>query len=581
MPFIDTLPQELIVRILEFCDWDGMLQLSLTCKTYRQLVQGSRVFELHSELKSSGYQLSHKGSQRNEAGDVVRLLKEFREFRDGWLYLKLGKPLVQDSADPDMRLYELRQGYYAAALSTSYAQPSIVKLTDLHSGTSTKICPGVQFSEFQIDPSQGLIVLVTIESHVTETSSIHLRSSLTGLAHTSASHPDWTVRLPFHIERRSSGIFVEVMDELLAVKYVSFEKNLSDILVWNWKTSTLLNRIECSGMSCTFGFFSPNSLLLFQSTTDSGVNLLVYNNVRSPGDPFQGPQAEFDISHHPAQTPAFEFAFPEFPEGASAYLLMRAEPVPTLGATGPATFMPAPTSRIIQLSMSVIQSTGLERGLRQYQIFLSKQQLLKSMAAYGGLTYLASELPIRIKWEDWGEYSTRWFATSVAVSPWICRTYGTRFIQTHPYVGDDDDHDHPLEYLSILEFHEPTIRRLADLGCDKHLSMWDSEDRRRHVDWNSPDEVLEYFVNALRCKQNAPTEADAVFVDIIDETVPSYTPFNKKTLVTRLPYRVVTRRQPVPKHSGWMMDNNLIIGMPGDEMEQVQNEHVTTYIPNA
>ncbi|KEP48338.1 putative F-box-like domain protein [Rhizoctonia solani 123E] len=576
MAFIDNLPQELIFRILEFCGWYAMIQLSLTCKTYHRLVRGSRVFELHSELQSSGYQLSDNGSQRNEAGDVVKLLKEFRAFQDGWLYLKLGKPQVQDSADPDMRLYELRQGYYAAALSTSYAQPSIVKITDLHSGTSTKISPGVQFSEFQIDPSQGLVVLVSIESHVTETSTVHLRSSLTGLPHASASQPDWTIRLPFHMERRSSGIFVEVMDELLAVKYVSFEKNVSNILIWNWKSSVLLNRIECCGMSCTFGFFTPSSLVIFQSINDSGVNMLVYNHIRSPSDLPERSLAEFEVSSYPIQTPGFEFAFPEFPEGASAYLLMRSEPVPTLGTTGPAIFMPTPASRIIQLSMSIIQSTGPERGLRQYQIFLSKQRLLKCMAAYD----LDSALPIRVPPEDWIEHSTRWFTTSVAVSPWICRTYGTRFIQTHPHVGDDDDQDQPLEYLSVLEFHEPTIRRMTDLGCDTHLSMWSSGEMRQHVDWNSPDEVIEYFVNTLR-KQSAPAEEDAVFVDIIDETVPSYTPFNGKTLVTRLPYRIVIRKKPLTKHSGWMMDNNLIIGMPGDEMENVQNEHMTVFIPTA
>ncbi|KAJ1303802.1 hypothetical protein OPQ81_008225 [Rhizoctonia solani] len=563
MAFTDKLPHELIVRILEFCDWKGMLRLSQTCKICRQLVRRSKVFELHSELQANGYQLSVKGLRRNEAGDIKKLLDEFQRFRDGWLYLKFGKSLILDSADPDMRLYELRQGYYAAALSSSYTQPGMVKLTDLHLGTSTKLCLGVQFSEFQIDPSQELIVLVAIESHVTERSSIHLRSSITGQPYDAASHPDWTVQLPFHMERRSSGIFIEVMDELLAVKYVCFEKNLSDILIWNWKAGVLLNRVECLGMSCTFGFLSPDSLILFQSITDSGVNMLVYTDIRSPSSLSHDSGAEFVISDYPIANPCFEFAFPEFPEGASAYLLMRGEPAPTLGSTGPAMFMPMPTSRVIQLSMSIIQRSGPERGLRQYQIFLSKPRLLKCIASHCGLVDSDDESPVQIPWEKWGEHTTRWFATSVAMSPWICRT------------------EQPLEYLSVLEFHEPAIRRMADLGCDKHLSMWSSEGARQHIDWNSPDEVLEYFVNTLRSKSNTPMEEDAVFVDIIDENVPSYTPFNKQTIITRLPYRIVTRRRPVPKHSGWMMDNNLIIGMPGDELEHMQNEHMTIFTPMA
>ncbi|KAG8753178.1 hypothetical protein FRC11_007640 [Ceratobasidium sp. 423] len=367
------------------------------------------------------------------------------------------------------------------------------------------------------------------------------------------------------MERRSSGIFVEVMDELLAVKYVSFEKNLSNILIWNWKAGILLNRIECLGMSCTFGFLAPDSLLLFRSASDSGVNMLVYTGIRSLSLPVQTSQTEFRASNYPTIMPSFEFALLEFPEGTSAYLLLRAEPVPTLGSTGPAMFMPMPTSRVIQLGMSIIQNSGPERGLRQYQIFLSKSRLLKSMASHGGLNDSSPKSPVRVPWEEWGEHTTRWFATSVAMSPWICRTYGTRFIQTHPHVSDDNN-EQQLEYLSVLEFHEPTVRRMANLGCDKHLSMWSSEGGRRHIDWNSPDEVLEYFMNALRSRKNTPTEEDAVFVDTIDETVPSCTPFNGRIITTRLPYRIVIRRRPVPKHSGWMMDNNLIIGMPVGRM---------------
>ncbi|CCO30303.1 hypothetical protein BN14_04330 [Rhizoctonia solani AG-1 IB] len=581
MPVLDNLPRELIVRILELCDWTSIINLSQTCKTISQVTRHSKVFELHKELQSSGYQLSQSGLQIKETGEIVRLLDDFRRFRDGWLYLKLGTPTALDCTDPDMRLYELRQGYYAAALSSSYMQPGTIKLTDLHSGYSSKISLGVQFSEFQIDASQELLVLVAIEAHVTETSTIYLRSSDTGHSHPASLHPQWTVRLPFNMERRSSGIFIEVMDELLAVKYVSVERNLSSILIWNWKNGVLLNRIECLGTSCTFGFLAPDSLLLFQSTIDPSVNLVVYTDIRCSGDSSQQPQAEYNVSSYPIITPRFEFAFPEFPEDAIAYLLMRAEPAPTLGSTGPATFMPQPTARIIQLSMSVIQSSGPERGLRQYQIFLSKTQILKYMEIYGVMSELVPDSLVRIPWELWGEHATRWFGTPAAMSPWICRTYGSRFIQAHPYVGDDDGSEHPLEYLSVLEFHQPTIRRMAERGCDKHLSMWSSEEGRQHIDWNSPDEVLEYFTNSLRSKQKASAEDDAVFVDIIDETVPSCTPFNGQTLVTRLPYRVVTRRRPVPKHSGWMMDNNLIIGMPGDELENMQNKHMTIYTPMA
>ncbi|KAF8753029.1 hypothetical protein RHS01_07375 [Rhizoctonia solani] len=529
-----------------------------------------------SFISPYGYQLSQSGLQLKEAGNIVALLNEFRKFRDGWLYLKLGKPLMLESADPDMRLYELGQGYYAAALSTSFALPGVIKLTNLHNGSSTKLSLGVQFSEFQIDMSQELLALVAIEAHVS--SSIYLRSSDTGHSHPAALHPDWTVQLPFNVERRSSGIFVEIMDELLAVKYVSIERDVSNILIWNWKSGLLLNRIECLSMSCTFGFLGTDSLLLSQSIKDAGVNVVVYTNVRSASVPSPDSRAVFDISQYPMAKPSFEFGFPEFSQGAHAYLLMRSEPAPTLGSTGPAKFMPRPSSRIVQLSMSVVQSVGPQRGLRQYHIFLSKTQILKCMKMYddaptaklGPGSEADSESPIRIPWERWGEYATRWFGTPAAMSPWICRTHGTRFIQAHPYVGDDDGgNEHPLEYLSVLEFHQQRFDEWPSSGATS-ISPCGIRSKGGSTSIGTVQ---------TRCSKD-----DAVFVDIIDETVPSYTPFNGQILVTRLPYRIVTRRRPVPKHSGWMMDNNLIIGMPswqGDELENMQNEHMTIYTPMA
>ena len=91
--------------------------------------------------------------------------------------------------------------------------------------------------------------------------------------------------------------------------------------------------------------------------------------------------------------------------------------------------------------------------------------------------------------------------------------------------------------------------------------MWNSKEARRHIDLNAPGEDLEHAFSALKSKQDV-MEEDAAFVDTIDEDVPSLTPFNGKTLVTRLPYRIVTRIQPVPKRSGWMIDNKHVISMP-------------------
>ncbi|KAG9090247.1 hypothetical protein FS749_000708 [Ceratobasidium sp. UAMH 11750] len=246
-------------------------------------------------------------------------------------------------------------------------------------------------------------------------------------------------------------------------------------------------------------------------------------------------------------------------------------------SSGSAPFLPCPDARVLQLSMTVIQNHGQERGLNQYQVFISKEKLLKLVPPFGDQPE-PPEHPIKIPWADWGEYTTRWFGSRSAISPWICRAYGTRFIQTNPLRDDDDELPH--QYISILDFHTPTVRRFSSLGRDEHLSMWKSKNARRHLDLHSNDEDLEHVLNALRSKQvDSSKDEDLVFVDTIDEDVPSVTPFGGDVVLSRLPYRIVTRVRPLPKHSGWMMDNNLIIGMPGDDMENIQHEYMNIYTP--
>ncbi|QRV95550.1 hypothetical protein RhiJN_23568 [Ceratobasidium sp. AG-Ba] len=577
---LDSIPQELVVKAILYCDYVSIVRFSTTCRLYWALVRSSSAIQLRIELESSGFQHSDEFYRGAPESTALELLNQFKRYRDGWLYLKMGSARKLP-VDDDMRLYELRQGYYAAALSSSLNPPGIVKLLELSTGSSRILSLGLNFSEFQIDISQELMVLVGIEDSISETSTIHFRSALKGSPHEGTQHPSWKVHLPFPMYRRSSGIFIEVMDDLLAVKYTSFDKDTTEILIWNWKRGVLLNRIPCTGASCTFGFLTSDSLLLFisENSETAGVTLHIYNNIRTPQTPSSDHARYYRVSLYDPLLPYAAFEFPAFPPGSMTYLLLRGEPVPTMTRSGSAPFLPCPDVRVLQLSMTLIQNQGQERGLRQYQVFISKEKLLKHLSALGGRSK-ESESPIKVPWSEWGEYSTRWFASRSAISPWICRAYGTRFIQSNPLRDEGDEFLH--EYISILDFHPPTVRRFSSLESDKRLSIWKSKDDRRHIDMNSRDEDLECVLNALRSAQaDLAKDSDRAFVDTIDEDVPSETPFNGEIIRSRLPYRIVRRVRPLPKHSGWMIDNNMIIGMPGDDMENIQHEHMNIYTPYA
>ncbi|KAG8682296.1 hypothetical protein FRC08_015046, partial [Ceratobasidium sp. 394] len=160
---VHCIPQELIVKIILYCAYVSILRFSSTCKLCHALVNRSSAIQLQIELEANGFQISDKAHQALSDATAAQLLDEFKRYRDGWLYLKLGRAFRLEPADADMRLYELRQGFYAAALSSTHALPGIVKLTHLSTGSTSLLSLGLNFSEFQIDPSQDLMVLVAIE----------------------------------------------------------------------------------------------------------------------------------------------------------------------------------------------------------------------------------------------------------------------------------------------------------------------------------------------------------------------------------------------------------------------------------
>lgn len=603
--FTERIPHEIVVKTLQLCTYTEVLIFSQTCKTYHNLVTQSSRLQLQIELQSSGHQISAERLRSGGEDVARRLLDEFKRFRDGWLYLKIGEPLqLEPAGDLKERLYDFRQGYYAVALRNEDNLPSTMKLTNLYDRGSPKtLDPGIQYAEFHIDPSQGLLVLVDIQAGSAITA-IHLRSIDNADAHKSALHPDWTVQLPFRTERRSGGIIIEVMDELLAVKYISSEGQLSTVLVWSWKTGQLLNRIDVPCTSCAFGFITADSLILFQSTQRPSVNLLVYNDIRTASHSSCEYQPNCNVSDWPAMTPALEFGFPEFPKMGFAHLFMRSQPVPTVFSSGPATFLPSPEAGVIQLSMAVVEIGEQGMGLHQYQVFLSKERLLKHLNPSSDIlakpsspqsptssSSTPSSSPaastVRIPWGRWGEHTTRWFDEGFTVGSYFSATYGTQSIQTYPSRRNESDlgsnSDRRLEHLAILDFHPPTIRRFSSLGCDKHLSMWPSKETRTHFDSSCADKMAKYVHNRLNNLKDWEGRYE-VFVDTIDEDVPSLTPFNNRIVVTRLPYRVVARRKPVVKHSGWLLDTNLIVGMPpwrGESTENIQNEYTTVFTPMA
>ncbi|KAF8603935.1 hypothetical protein BDV93DRAFT_115685 [Ceratobasidium sp. AG-I] len=166
-----------------------------------------------------------------------------------------------------------------------------------------------------------------------------------------------------------------------------------------------------------------------------------------------------------------------------------------------------------------------------------------------GLTPFAHHCPKRIDWVGWGEGMTRWFhsETLVGFEPSCWMMEGTRAVGTN-YLEQEHDPYRKFNHLTLLDFHPPTVRRISDSYTNSDLSVLFM--------------ILED--DSHDCN---------VFVDVIDEDTPAFTEgFEGGTIISRLPYRIVTRRMPNDRWSRWAIDGDRIMDVPLDSRTRIEME---------
>lgn len=372
-----------------------------------------------------------------------------------------------------------------------------------------------------------------------------------------ASLSSWTVHLSPTSYIPKNKIQVESLRDLLAIGFPTCEPN--EILIWGWKSGTLLNRVNIEG-TCSFGFLTSNCLSVFNCTDpwdlDHSIGLFIYNDIRER--PVGAPTIATDAwvaTDYTALSPAVELEIPS----RSAY--MRNIIQHSTGsqrnpsASSSSAFRISQDPSVIHLTMSFCDDMDGTAWDDFYDIFVSKSKLLEYTE---GLAPSTRRLR-RIDWGDWGEDSTRWFHSESLVGfdsgRWMME--GTRAIGTN-YL-EQEDHYQKSEYVSLLDFHPPTVRRFPNV-CGKYrsTSMWAGVEIQ-HVDLDSSEEDrLELFKF-----MEDEDYGSGVFVDVIDEHTPAFTEgFEGGTIVSRLPYRTVTRKVPTDGWSRWALDEDRIIEVP-------------------
>ncbi|KAG8709193.1 hypothetical protein FRC09_000799 [Ceratobasidium sp. 395] len=528
--YVSRLPDEIVVQILLSCPYNNIFSFALTCRKYSNIVSSSTSLELHIELEANGLQTTER-SLEHTSGDHVSLLKKLQRHHDAWLDLNIRSSTNHDCNLEDMTFWELRDGVFAKAFIRHTGLGSVL-LLPLDSGECrTQVDFDTTFNVLTMDLGQDLITLAGVEPDQWNHGWLRLCSSTTGQAHPQAKKPllelelgfDVLVDLPF-------SLTLEIKHDLVAAKFACTSEFVYEILIWNWKTGRLMHRISCDNGVCSFVFMDRNRLIVWSARSGEEknnlnlVSLVVYEQLGCVGSSYGVPDSGvFNVPSFPTLKPAFTFQFPKLQNDAS------------LEASSPFAYSRALT---LGLTMSI-------SGLHSFRIFVDARQLAGHME-------LAWRRSIsELDWDEWGEHATRWFCMR-RLTHWICWMFGSRSI----FQG---------EHLSVVDFHTPTVRRHANRRRATYFSSEKSEGliekRLNAIRKGYLPDFFEYDISYghLDESNRATMDENAVIVDCVTSQEPTVISFFEKPVVSRLPYRMVTRVQPPRNHGSWLISGKQLI----------------------
>ncbi|KAG8777524.1 hypothetical protein FRC12_000327 [Ceratobasidium sp. 428] len=562
---MNILPNEIVIRVLLCCSYRDILAFASTCRKYSNIVSKSINLQLHIELEANGLQVVGGC----DISDHSLLLQKLQRYRDAWLDLSFMAPINRDCGEENMSLWELRDGAFAKAFSTSGSdmEADSVLITSLNAERNkTRISFGVVFNEFTLDSNQDLIVLAGVGpqptpqdlAHTTSQGWIRICSLVTGQAHPHAKRPLLNLKLGFRIvDLQPFDVALEIKGELLVIKFASAEDFVYEILVWNWKTGRPLNRIGCDRGVCDFVSLDRNHLVVWSARGANGrlalssPDLLIYEQIglasieRGVSD-----DGTFDISTFPKLSPAFTFQFPTL--RALSRISVRGLLLRSDYGTGTcfATSLPFANSKALTLGLTM--TLILEGSHHMLRIFVDACQLTRHLEQ--GKRQSISKLI----WNEWGEHATRWFEVDNEFSHWVCWIFGSRYVSNAE------------QYLSVIDFHSPTVRRHAGRYRDTYFlperSNYILEKMTRRINTGYLPITPGGEVESLGCDwpDKVARHDDSVVVVCVTAEEATSMPYFEQPAISRLPYRMVTRVQTVNVREDWLINGTQLIGIDYD-----------------
>ncbi|CAE6362078.1 unnamed protein product [Rhizoctonia solani] len=245
-----------------------------------KIVRQSISLQLHIELEVNGLEIANINRSSNFGADYTSVLEELKDCRSAWLKFRLGPGSLKQLGKSGYHLQrELKNETYFGTFRQPVHEggedddddvdnhpPDHIQVSNLNSLVSPPPLKFNRICEFAVDSKQDLIVVVEYDTghesinRFTPTfkrAYLHLHHITTGTPHSLARFPVLTVQLVdasreppldfVHAFPVIMGDFLVVYFQAQVLSWMRF--NHDDILIWNWRSGTLLGRIN-HGTKC-------------------------------------------------------------------------------------------------------------------------------------------------------------------------------------------------------------------------------------------------------------------------------------------------------------------------------------------
>ncbi|CAE6463567.1 unnamed protein product [Rhizoctonia solani] len=573
----DRLSHEMVVHILEFCNFQTILRFASTCKRAHNLVTNTTSLQLLIELEASGLELIEGASSSNVSTSLT--LERLKRYQNAWANFDLlppkGYAWMKGLGVGQGHRFVFFEGYLAATTPAEPDEPiNSLELCNIRVDLQTySIRFGASLNgDFYIDQTQDLVVILESISEESTNVSLRLCSLTTGLSHPLALRSPLT----FATGYLPQSSRIQVVERRLMINIrPQLSELIFDILVWDWIPGTLLHRIsfEPSYSMCDCTFLGSEYLLVFVASqdkwctsfsTDAAIFLEIYP---ISGNTLENHLDDTDthpiVPELPVLMPTLRLEMPTLRSSCCIYGGLRIQTGPLSGYAGQissTSFVYArPLTLVLDMVVERVHPTGAGAILGKYCIFVDISHIFDFLQGHKQ----DGDAIRTLCWNDWGEKSTRWILHPVTGDAYTMpgKMFGSRFIVGETCNKDDE----PFDMISIIDFHTPTVKRHSvGSSVPSTPSSWPEELIKEHKNLVTQGKGLyvSHILHEIATKQEQPVHLDQAFAVSVTSDQPTIIEgIFKQAVVSRLPYRMVTKVQAQYAYISWMIDSEHIIGI--------------------